>query len=287
MSRPTATVQFASLQAEITLHDLSPAWNTALQQLWGRQALDTNGYQIGVRRGAAQGDGEATELSWLGGSLMGWRQGNRLVLPGQVSYEVGPDAAHIELGPQADLSLQDTLLALQLAFVEAQRACGLLCLHAAVMRRDEHILAITGASGSGKSTAALRLLRLGWSLVAEDTSWLTEEGVVVGWDEGLRLWPDAQARFAPQWPIAGLDAHGKAQLVVERAAGGLLSGVLVLQPGADHLLPSAEQVRVWWQMVGLPSTPLARQRSQAAVTKHLSRLPIWAMDRDTLIHRFR
>jgi len=285
MNSDAATIRFTSLQAEVTLHELSPDWITALQGWWGRQALESGGYQIEVERGTAQGGGEAVELSWMGGRLTGWRQGNRLVLPGQVCYEVSLSAARIELGPQADIHSQATLLALHLAFLEAQRACGLLCLHAAVVRRDDHILAITGMSGAGKSSAALRLSRLGWSLVAEDTSWLTEGGVVVGWDDGLRLWPDAKARFAPEWPTARLDAHGKVQLEVKSAAGGLLSGVLALQPGADQLMSPAEQVRTWWQMAGLPSTPLARQRSQAALGWHLPRLPVWAIDRDALIER--
>lgn len=279
------TERFGSLHAQVTLHEVPEVWRPGLRQFWGRSSFKPMTHEIEISLGPAQGLGEPVNLSWSGGSVGGVRQGGRVVVPGLLAFEVGRSGTQIEIGPEAPDRPQQTALALHVALLEAQRASGLLCLHAAVLRRGEQLMALTGPSGAGKSTAALRLLSQGWSLVAEDTSWLFPSGELLGWDEGLRLRPDSQARFAATWPQMGIDAHGKVMLSVPQASGGLLSEVVVLRPHTDGKLSGSDRVRSWWEMTGLPLTPLARQRSQAAIALHLPRIAARTLDRDLLIER--
>ena len=275
--------QFLSLQSQVTLHDIPEPWSRALESFWGRASLPYHGHRIDVQMGTARGGGQPVHLTWAGGTVVGQRQNNRISVEGQIVFEVGPGWTQIELGPEASRWPDQTMVALHLAMVEAHRTCGLLTLHAAVLRRGEQILAITGTSGAGKSTAALRLSQRGWSVVAEDTSWLTTQGEVVGWDEGLRLRPDSRRHFAPNTHVEYRDAHGKDVLKVKRAEGGSLSRVLVLHAGVDARLSGGALVKVWWEMTGLPLTPLAQHHSQRAVMIHLMRTPTWVLDRDVLI----
>lgn len=75
------------------------------------------------------------------------------------SDEVVVDAEDVE---SATLSL------IQATWSVLLTANGREALHASVVARDGRALAVMGTSGSGKSTAALRLLERGWGLVTDD-----------------------------------------------------------------------------------------------------------------------
>lgn len=64
---------------------------------------------------------------------------------------------------------------LTLCLAEMLRRRGLFSLHAAVLALDGQGVVIAGNSGSGKSTLTLALLRAGFALLADDTSFLARE----------------------------------------------------------------------------------------------------------------
>ena len=61
---------------------------------------------------------------------------------------------------------------LTLCLVEMLRRRGLFSLHAAALALDGHGVVIAGNSGAGKSTLTLALLRAGYALLGDDTSFL-------------------------------------------------------------------------------------------------------------------
>ncbi len=87
-------------------------------------------------------------------------------------------------------------------------AHGLEALHGSAVEHDGRAIAILGASGSGKSTAALTLLDRGWRLVTDDLLTFDAEGHAVAGPPYLRLCPDrGMGRPAVR------DAAGKVRLV--------------------------------------------------------------------------
>ncbi len=74
------------------------------------------------------------------------------------------------------------------------KALQRLCLHAAVVVRDEHSVMICGPSGAGKSSFAAALQQQGWSIVVEDLAVVESVGDRYGVRPGygrLRLWSDS------------------------------------------------------------------------------------------------
>lgn len=172
-----------------------------------------------------------------------------------------------------------------LVFTELHRAGGWLPLHAAVVAAGDRAVAVTGASGAGKSTAALRLHAAslgqpdggagGPRVLAEDRAfWHAPSGVVVGLDRQLRAYADSLERFAPQLlPLARAqapDAHGKLRLPLPGWPGRAphLDRVLPLGP-ADARLDLPGRVRAVWEMTGVPLTAPARAAVQAGVGRLL------------------
>ncbi|MFC4455997.1 hypothetical protein [Deinococcus sonorensis] len=276
-------MNFASLAVQVRLEGAAEGRASALQTEWQRQPVAwPTALTLTVMPGPVEpGDTGAIQLArTLHGDLP-------FVVSGE-TYRLQDGSLELQLnGQQGQLAFTPQVppAALQLAHSEAQRAAGLLPLHAAVLTRDGRTLAITGPSGAGKSTAALRLLGRGWALVAEDHAWYhPERGEVVGWDRGLRLRRESLERFAPEPLAAGLplDPMGKYVLDPPRHTGAVpLTRLIVLGRPLDRL----GAVAAVWGMVGAPLTRAARAASQRGVERLLAQVPVEGVDRDLLVER--
>jgi hypothetical protein len=74
-------------------------------------------------------------------------------------------------------------------------------IHATVLARDGHGIAVLGDSGYGKSTLAAAFLANGWSVVTDDLLVLdaaTGPPLAMPGLPRLKLWPEAVARFLPR-----------------------------------------------------------------------------------------
>jgi hypothetical protein len=286
---------FPALAAQVSL--AAPALGELLRGAWGDEVLRPQAtYQL---RLDWTGPGEPQEplappvtvptsqgpLA-LRGAGNAWQTGG-----GGVSFEIGADQARVStlpelLGPHASEADQ---LALHLAMTEVGRASGLLPLHAAVLTRSGQTVAVSGESGSSKSTAALRLLGLGWTLVAEDSAWLDPQTMrVAGADEGLRLRGDSLRRFPTLelGPLLGRDRHGKRWYGAARASGATLDRLYLLDARqAPGVLSPAAAVRALWSASGLPLTAVARQAVALNLAGVVRQLPLEVIDRDALIGR--
>ena len=215
------------------------------------------------------------------GPLEFWQDGEAYRTQG-LSLHLAPGVAHLALGSGVSAA------ASMLALTEVQRAAGLLPLHASVLTRGGRTVAVSGPSGAGKSTAALRLLRQGWHLVAEDWAWLNPENLeVVGWDRGLRLRPESLERFAPEL-LAGAptDEHGKKVISPASVTEALtLNALYFLNPAPFSA--RQEDVRAVWGMVGLPLTSAARLATQMGVNTLMATLLIIQIERNDLIEKLR
>ncbi len=133
--------------------------------------------------------------------------------------------------------------------VEALRGRGLSSLHAAALVDGGRAVLLPGASGVGKSTLALALLRGGFALLADDAPFARRaaDGVTLcAYAEPLNV-TGATARFfadlAPRWRAGARDARGK----VAFAAADLAGAVAQSAPAALLLFPivgAAERSRV-------------------------------------------
>lgn len=138
------------------------------------------------------------------------------------------DAAEMLLGPV-------------FSCVQAQR--GNTCLHAAVVSLDGRTVALVGASGAGKSTTALALVRRGGTLVCDDVAVLSDTGgrtAVLPGAPRVRMRADSARSLvgsfeslAPMW-VAERRRPAKRYLPVEPGAGRErpwpLDAVYVLEP---------------------------------------------------------
>jgi hypothetical protein len=106
------------------------------------------------------------------------------------------------------------------------RLRGVLALHASVAAVDGAAVALAGAAGMGKSTAAAALARAGWAVLSDDVAALDEEGGAFSARPAfprVRLWedavealfgaPDSLPRVCAGWekrylPLDDLDAFG-------------------------------------------------------------------------------
>lgn len=274
--------EFCSLSTQVLFSTETADWAAGLRPPPYQTPQRPSTTHLRLVRGPALADGEPVRLSWSGGQVGALRFGNRVCIPGVLAFEVQTQQTVVEIGPNAKAQAEAAWLGLHLAFAETQRAAGWLSLHAALLQVGGRCIAITGQSGAGKSTAALRLMQGGALVVAEDSGWLSPEGELFGWDQNLRLRPGTLARFAPSLESMGRDAHGKDVVEVGRAAGGRLTAIWVL--GAAHAQPlsAAGQVRAWWEMSGLPITPAARKSAQQAVARCCAQIPTHGLDRDRL-----
>lgn len=131
---------------------------------------------------------------------------------------------------------ESAILLMQAAWSVLLTARGREALHAGVVARDGSAIAVSGQSGSGKSTAVLRLLDRGWRLVSDDLLSLDERGNVVTGPPFIRLVPDRAAGREGEWdvhgklrywpaaeqdpvPLTALVIHGKQHSTLERLHG--------------------------------------------------------------------
>lgn len=95
--------------------------------------------------------------------------------------------------------------------LKAQR--GEFVFHAACLHRDNHLIALTGPSGKGKSTLSVGLRKEGWTLLGDDTMTLVlkEDPPLVhaqALTPRLRLNPDS-VRAVVDEPTVEIDSFGK------------------------------------------------------------------------------
>ncbi|WP_145999481.1 hypothetical protein [Deinococcus sp. UR1] len=202
------------------------------------------------------------------------------------------EALHLKLGGAVNvLTLgQDDVPAdaLALAMTELHRAGGWVPLHACVVARAGHAVAITGPSGAGKSTALLRLLQEGYDVIAEDRSfWHAPTGRIVGMDRTLRAYTRSLELFAPAWlprlPLAQ-DQKGKWLLPLEElrsASDGPATLRRVLLLGAPSTLERGACVRSVWEATGRPLLRQGLQGTQAGVHQLIHQVGIQGVDRET------
>lgn len=181
-----------------------------------------------------------------------------------------------------------------LALAEAQRRAGWLPLHAATVAQPvatsggEGAVSFSGVSGAGKSTAALRLMGLGYRVLAEDQTWFhAVSGQVVGLDRWLRTYPDSLERFAPQLAREGCskDAYGKLMLPLPAQKPAALRELLFF--GLPTAPSRADRVRAVWECAGVPLLPSTRQLSAQAVGQLLATISVSGTSREQVLEQVR
>lgn len=187
------TRDWTSLNARVTASGLDAALLGALRGRWGYSAGGPLQRELQIAQGPvpAVPHLSPTPVAVADQTLSVWADGDALWLGEKLHLEVRERGATITVTPDASEA------AWTLAFVEAHRAGGWLPLHASVLAHAGRAVAITGVSGAGKSTAALRLAGTGLQVLAEDHAWVSPERCTVGFDTHLRAYEDSVRRFAP------------------------------------------------------------------------------------------
>ena len=295
-ARMSADLSFVSLDARVVGEGLDgPGWAT-LRERWGYPAVSGAGTPpsrtLLIRRGAVPlpPPVDPVMVQVVEAQVPVWAHGDELWLgPSLHLHLQGRDGALTAAGGAQDEA------AWLLAFSEAHRAAGWLTLHAAVVERGGRATAISGVSGAGKSTAALRLSAAGLDLLAEDHTWVwPHTGVVVGLDAHLRALDDSVRLFAPQLlqdalerGALGRDAHGKLLLPLLRAAPPAVAPTLeaLLVFGLPSRPSRTEQVRALWEISGVPLSAAGRRAASQGVTTLLARLAIQGVSREDVVRR--
>jgi len=139
-------------------------------------------------------------------------------------------------------------------------ARGREALHASVVARDGRAVAVAGASGSGKSTAALALLDSGWSLVSDDILTFDDAGNALPGAPFVRLRPDralgrageldvaGKLRFRPSLcvepqPISAIFIHDDAHTEIRRLVGASAVGALLSNVYNDVITHQGQAMR--------------------------------------------
>jgi hypothetical protein len=193
-----------------------------------------------AKLGSAWHDGEVERLAHMpdgrGGVLVEICEHPRLgvlVDAGeQGRYLIGPDARHVACAPPDAPAWrwQRLLVGQVLPLVAALR--GVHVIHASAVSLGDHVIALAGAAGAGKSTLALELARRGHELVAEDVLSVRLDGERVLAEPGVSL-----VNLRP-----GDGASHKVQLEAPRAARAMpLSALCLLERvGAGSAQPAVE-----------------------------------------------
>lgn len=277
---------FTSLEAHVTAHGLEAAVWHGLRLRWGYPGGQGAGRTLRVVAGSRspRPPGPPTPVPVSGEVLEVWTRDDEVWLGETLHLQAGPGGATLTA---AGSGVPDT--AWVLAFVEAHRAGGWLPLHACVLsgEGDAGAVAVTGVSGAGKSTAALRLAGRGYAVLAEDQVWIhPPTAQVVGFDTHLRAFEDSVRRFAPHLlpRAAGHDAHGKLLLPLTRPGGqARLRSLLVF--GLPARPVAAERVRALWEATGVPLTASGRRAAAAGVTALLPHLSIRGVTREDVLEK--
>lgn len=205
--------------------------------------------------------------------------------------QIGPTLLHLT-PDYATLTLRTPELSELTALLllsELHRARGWLPLHASTAALNGRAVSITGPSGAGKSTASLRLAGLGYTILAEDQTWLhPATRRVHGLDRWLRAYPDSLERFAPQLlpHTQGTDVYGKHLLSLGRTReAATLEALLFLGQPAD--IPAAQATRLLWEAGGLPLTLIGQQAAAHAIGEVIRQVSIRGTDREGLMEDVR
>lgn len=201
--------------------------------------------------------------------------------------QIGPALLHLT-PDHATLTLRTPELPELTALLllsELHRTRGWLPLHASTAALNGRAVSITGPSGAGKSTAALRLAAQGYTILAEDQTWLhPATRRVHGLDRWLRAYPDSLERFATQLlpQSQGTDVYGKHLLPLSRSRDAAeLDALLFLgQPTEITVTHAARHV---WEASGLPLTQTGQQATAQSIGQLIRSIPIQGTDREGLL----
>ncbi|MBX8465149.1 hypothetical protein [Deinococcus sp. RIT780] len=292
---PPAGIQRAdwvSLDALVVCAPGVPSnWRDALHHDWGLgrvqasdRPVDTAARTIEFRVGTlppAPAGVVTREVALPDGAAPVQVLGDELWLGGHLHVQLGAHLSVLTCAPQG--AAQDLWA---LAFTEAHRAAGWVPLHAALIAGRGGVVAVTGPSGAGKTTACLRLRAAGWTVLAEDRAWIGPDGRAAGLDRTLRALDDSLARFAPELLLDGpgirRDARGKRLLPLTVPPVSLpLTAVLLL--GHPGPLGAADRVREFWQATGVPLGTSGQQAVSGAAQRLVRTVPWRPADRQELM----
>jgi hypothetical protein len=167
---------------------------------------------------------------------------------------------------------------------------GAVVLHASAVAIDGALAAFAGPGGSGKSTVALALARLGHRIVSDDGILLVtgeRDTIAVPAYAGIRVWPDSEAALTSGLRGSGRPhAHAKQRFRdgLAFAGAGRLTHFFVLDPGAapqpafTPLSPrdtAVELVKQAFRLALDDKASLARQLD--AVTTAAPRISAWRL----------
>ncbi|MFB6230875.1 MAG: hypothetical protein ABEL04_06935, partial [Salinibacter sp.] len=178
---------------------------------------------VSVDRAPASPPENAHYIDMTGHAELGaWRTSGRMILRQKdMTVDLHPSAglAEAAVPPDPFTSRPDRWHSSQLSYLVAislailLRAHSWFPLHAAGLTREGRGVLLTAGSGSGKSTAALSLVRNGWGYLSDDTVLLRSED---GWIRAYSFRrdfcvdPSLKAHFPelddPEWPPAPNDA---------------------------------------------------------------------------------
>ena len=228
--------------------------------------------------------------SALHGAIVQWQQheGRRWSTTGSkggVQFWIGEFNAAIDVWQShAGANIR---LPLHVAICEAVRATGLAPLHAAVVARDQRVIAFAGDAGTGKSTTVLTAMAAGWQPLSEDFAWLDPtNGRVYGWDRGIHLTKAGADRFRPEWQSEGwqIGLNGKLFRTFEElgaSTGGsrVLTALTLLhrddaQASRWENLDKHDAVRMLFESAGVPLRKESRDHFAAQVGSLMNRLEL-------------
>ncbi|MFB9993384.1 hypothetical protein ACFFLM_15555 [Deinococcus oregonensis] len=272
---------FHSLDAQVTLEGFNAEEQRELQHHWGYSAGLTFTRTIIIRKEAVPPPTGTSQLVPVAGvPVPCWVTEKDFWVTTDLHVKMTGSHAVFTVSPG---SLSPDLWLL--AFAEVHRAGGWLLFHAAVATKDGNAIAITGESGAGKSTAALRLSGQGTNLLAEDQAWVRPaDGLVIGFDPYLRVLPDTLARFAPHLMdrSVGFDPHGKHLLpFLQPGQSAVLRELLVF--GLSASASRALQARAVWESVGVPLTAAGRQVTATGISALLRYLKVQSVTRENVL----
>lgn len=274
-------MNWPSLGLSLGTADLTDDLVRTLQARWQTSALADQPLAVTCRPGALPPHPEhpPQTVSVSNSQIEVWAHGEELWLGQHLHVQLAPNPRiTVAPGPVSEA-------AWLLALAELHRLSGWLPLHAATVGRGEQAVSITGVSGAGKSTAALRLAGAGWTVLAEDQTWVHAVTLrVTGLDRFLRTYPDSLERFAPHLnaQVQGQDAYGKQLLpltppVTPSRLTALLFFGLPPRPGP------AERVRGLWECTGLPLLTRTRASTARSVSLLLQQLEVQGTTRETVM----
>lgn len=175
------------------------------------------------------------------------------------------------------------------ALTELQRVAGWLPLHAACVMHQNRAIALTAPSGTGKSTATLRLQAEHFDMLTEDQLfWHAETDTLAGLDRYIHAYADTLQRYAPELWLEFKDEprnhKGKYCIPLDVSPKSLpsLQHIALLDTETKQLsIP--QKVQTLWTATGRPLTPRAKHNTQEAINRLLPLLLDATVHRDQVV----